>query len=280
MREQCIRKVNPRLPVRRRWREGKAVAQKRMFSLQVVDTDRFTDMPPSAQSLYFHLGMHGDDDGFVSSPKKIQRSVGCNDDDMRLLAEKGFIIPFDSGVVAITDWKINNLLKRDRYTETIYQDEKASLCLKNNGKYALGTEVEPERNQTGTMMEPQYSIEEDSIDKNNQSKQSEKPAGKLRDVDFEKFWSVYPKKVGKSSAKKAFSRVKEPVETLLTAIERQKCSVQWSKENGQYIPNPATWLNQGRWEDELTAASSQNPYPEDVELVDDGNGGLIWRMKG
>ena len=106
------------------------------------------------------------------------------------------------------------------------------------------------------------------------------PAGKLREVDFEKFWSAYPKKVGKSSAKKAFSRVKEPVETLLTAIERQKCSVQWSKEDGQYIPNPATWLNQGRWEDELTAASSQNPYPEDVELVDDGNGGLIWRMKG
>ena len=106
------------------------------------------------------------------------------------------------------------------------------------------------------------------------------PAGKPREVDFEKFWSAYPKKVGKSSAKKAFSRVKEPVETLLTAIQRQKCSVQWSKENGQYIPNPATWLNQGRWEDELAAASSQNPYPEDVELVDDGNGGLIWRMKG
>lgn len=106
------------------------------------------------------------------------------------------------------------------------------------------------------------------------------PAGKPREVDFEKFWSAYPKKVGKSSAKKAFSHVKEPVETLLTAIQRQKCSVQWSKENGQYIPNPATWLNQGRWEDELAAASSQNPYPEDVELVDDGNGGLIWRMKG
>ena len=105
------------------------------------------------------------------------------------------------------------------------------------------------------------------------------PADKPREVDFEKFWSAYPKKVGKSSAKKAFSRVKEPVETLLTAIERQKCSIQWSKEDGQYIPNPATWLNQSRWEDELATAGSPNPYPEELELVDDGNGGLIWRMK-
>lgn len=72
-----------------------------------------------------------------------------------------------------------------------------------------------------------------------------------RTADFEKFWAVYPKKVGKQAAKKAFGKVKVPVETLLTAVERQKCSDQWSKDNGQFIPNPATWLNQGRWEDEL-----------------------------
>ena len=74
------------------------MAQKRMFSLKVVDTDKFTEMPTSTQCLYFHLGMHGDDDGFVSSPRKIARAAGCNDDDMRLLAAKGFIIPFDTGV--------------------------------------------------------------------------------------------------------------------------------------------------------------------------------------
>ena len=71
---------------------------------------------------------------------------------------------------------------------------------------------------------------------------------------FEKFWSGYPKKVGKQAAKKAFDRVNVPVETLLTAIERQKCSAQWSRDNGQFIPNPATWLNQGRWEDEVPPA--------------------------
>lgn len=74
-------------------------------------------MSASAQALYFHLGMHGDDDGFVSSPRKIARIAGCNDDDLRLLAAKGYIIPFESGVVVITDWNINNTLKNDRYKD-------------------------------------------------------------------------------------------------------------------------------------------------------------------
>lgn len=68
---------------------------------------------------------------------------------------------------------------------------------------------------------------------------------------FERFWSVYPRKVGKQSAKRAFERVKVPLETLVAAVERQKCSDQWARDNGQYIPHPTTWLNQGRWDDEL-----------------------------
>ena len=70
-------------------------------------------------------------------------------------------------------------------------------------------------------------------------------------TNFDRFWSVYPKKVGKDAARKAFSRVKAPVEELIAAVDRQKNSLQWQADNGQYIPNPATWLNQGRWQDEL-----------------------------
>lgn len=69
--------------------------------------------------------------------------------------------------------------------------------------------------------------------------------------NFEKFWEAYPKKVGKKEASRAFKKVKEPLNVLLDAIEEQKLSEQWSKENGRFIPNPATWLNQGRWEDHL-----------------------------
>ena len=153
------------------------MAQKRMFSLQVVDTDKFLDMSTSAQALYFHLGMHGDDDGFVSSPRKIARAAGCNDDDIRLLAAKGFIIPFDSGVVVITDWRINNTLKNDRYQETIYQAEKAMLQHEASGKYLLSSSMVPRRFQNGSNMEPQHNITEHNLTKQSltESKEADKP---------------------------------------------------------------------------------------------------------
>jgi len=75
---------------------------------------------------------------------------------------------------------------------------------------------------------------------------------RTRDADdFDAFWAVYPRKVGKGDAKKAFAKVKAPVSVLIAAVNTQKQSQQWLRNNGQYIPNPATWLNQGRWEDEL-----------------------------
>lgn len=145
------------------------MAQKRMFSLQVVDTDKFMDMSTSAQALYFHLGMHGDDDGFVSSPRKIARAAGCNDDDMRLLAAKGFIIPFDSGVVVITDWKINNTLKNDRYQSTIYQEEMAMLQNDSSGKYLISSGMVPDRFQNGSNSEPQHNLTKHNITKKNKT---------------------------------------------------------------------------------------------------------------
>ena len=134
------------------------MAQKRMFSLQVIDTDRFMDMSTSAQALYFHLGMHGDDDGFVASPRKLVRAAGCNDDDLRLLAAKGYIIPFDSGVIVVTDWNINNTLKNDRYHETVYVEEKAKLSVDKSGRYILGTDLEPKCFQVGANVEPEHNI--------------------------------------------------------------------------------------------------------------------------
>lgn len=134
------------------------MAQKRMFSLQVTDTDKFLDMSASAQALYFHLGMHGDDDGFVGSPRKIARTAGCNDDDLRLLAAKGYIIPFESGVVVITDWNINNTLKNDRYHPTLYSTEKSRLTTDHAGRLTLGNSRETTWNQNGTILEPEPNL--------------------------------------------------------------------------------------------------------------------------
>ena len=139
------------------------MANKRMFSLSVVDTDRFLDMPVSTQALYFHLGMHGDDDGFVSSPRKIARAAGCNDDDLRLLIQKNYIIPFESGVVVITDWRLNNYIKPDRYKPTVFLNEMNELKTNEVGKYIHGSNLEPVWNQDGTKAEPQIRLE---LDKN------------------------------------------------------------------------------------------------------------------
>ena len=116
------------------------MARRRMFSLDIVDTDAFIDMPQSSQLLYFHLSMRADDDGFVSNPKKIMKVVNCSDDDLRVLVGKKFIIPFDSGICVIKHWKIHNYIQKDRYNETNYIGEKAQLRVKTNNVYTLDTE--------------------------------------------------------------------------------------------------------------------------------------------
>ncbi len=115
------------------------MARKRMFDLEIVDTDIFLEMPQSTQNLYFHLGMRADDDGFVSNPRKIIRTIGANEDDLRILFSKQFVIPFESGIVVIRHWKLNNYLRKDRYTETIYKNEKKMLVEDENGVYNLNT---------------------------------------------------------------------------------------------------------------------------------------------
>ena len=114
------------------------MAEKRMFSKKIIDTDWFMDMPASTQNLYFHLSMRADDDGFVANPKRIIKLVGASEDDYKLLIAKKFIIVFDSGICVIKDWRINNYLRADRYTETIYQEEKSQLSLGENEEYVVG----------------------------------------------------------------------------------------------------------------------------------------------
>ena len=103
------------------------MAERRMFTQKIIDSDAFLDMPLSAQALYFHLAMRADDDGFVNNPKKILRYIGAADDDLRLLLAKRFILSFDSGVIVIKHWRMHNLIKKDRYHPTDYQEELSEL---------------------------------------------------------------------------------------------------------------------------------------------------------
>lgn len=111
------------------------MAKKRMFSIEIVDSDAFLEMPISSQLLYFHLNMRADDDGFINNPKQIMKFVGSSEDDMKLLIAKKFVIPFESGVVVIKHWKIHNYIQSDRYHETNYKVEKSMLLLDENNAY-------------------------------------------------------------------------------------------------------------------------------------------------
>jgi len=102
------------------------MANKRMFCKDVVEDDKFFDMPSGVRDLYFYLNMFADDDGFVS-PKKVIRMIGSPDDCLKILIAKGFVLPFESGVVAITHWKVNNFLRKDTYHPSIYQKELKEL---------------------------------------------------------------------------------------------------------------------------------------------------------
>lgn len=141
------------------------MAQRRMFSLKVVDTDAFLDMPASSQLLYYSLAMRADDDGFIANPKKLMRMFGCQDDDFKVLVVKKFIIPFESGVCVIKHWLIHNLIRGDRYSETQWIKEKSQLDVdESTGKYSLNPgnqNVIPNDNQLAT----QVRLGKDSIGK-------------------------------------------------------------------------------------------------------------------
>lgn len=111
------------------------MAERRMFAKTIVLSDAFLDMPMSARCLYFTLGMLADDDGFVNAPRAIMRQCGSSEDDMRILISKKFVLEFESGVIVIKHWRINNYLQKDRIQPTKCVEEKAQLTVDEKGGY-------------------------------------------------------------------------------------------------------------------------------------------------
>ena len=190
------------------------MANRRMFSLDVVDTDAFLDLPISSQALYFHLGMRGDDDGFVSSPKRITAMVGANQDDLKLLIAKGFIIALGNEIVVIRHWKMNNYVRNDRYKKTVYTAEMERLSVTENREYVLADTVGiPNDSQMVYQMETQVRLdkynniscspdaEREPLNEKKQAHESgEKTVLQQEKEDFEKIYAAYPKKAGRSKA--------------------------------------------------------------------------------
>ncbi|VTS14008.1 DNA replication protein, putative [Streptococcus pseudoporcinus] len=141
------------------------MAQKRMFSKKITDSDKFLDLPLTAQALYFHLNMHADDDGFVDSTKTIKRMIGASDGDLRVLLEQAFVIPFESGVIVIKDWKIHNYIPKDRYQKTVYTTEFSKLGQEENKSYT-------DCIQNVYNMDTQIRLDKNKLDKNKLDKKN------------------------------------------------------------------------------------------------------------
>jgi len=125
-----------------------------MFSKDITTSDAFREMPASSQSLYFHLGMEADDDGFLDNYKGLMRSINASEDDLKVLLGKRFLILFPSKVVVVKHWRINNTIRLDRYNETKHVEEKRALIVKENGAITQLVEDKDTAWHAGKMQDP------------------------------------------------------------------------------------------------------------------------------
>ena len=238
------------------------MAERRMLSSKIVCSDAFIEMPFSAQALYVQLVMEADDDGFLNRAKRIQMSIDAAVTDLPLLIEKRFLLAFPNGVVVIKHWRMNNQIRKDRYTPTQYQDEFNSLEIKEDGSYternkdskvdSLATTWQPLGNQTAT----QVSLGKVSIDQYRENIVQSDPDGSClndqkptkADVDsfFNALWDMYPIKKGKGQVSESKRRILYAIgfESMNKAIERYlaelKRDADWRKPQ-----NGSTFFNSG-----------------------------------
>lgn len=256
------------------------MAERRMFTKKITESDAFIELPSSAQALYFHLNQSADDDGFNNQIQLAIFRSHSTVDDLKLLMLKNFIIRFESGVIVIKHWRMHNTLRKDRYTPTNFQEEFEQLGIKTNGSYTLkdfnevGCHVVAERLPQNSKEE--VSIEEDSKDKvsvNNNEQTSipllpaEPPSNepsktefmKNLETEFENIWKYYPNKKGKDQAKTKYIQARKKGTTYDEVVQGLKNYLNHIKQNNisiEYIKHGSTWFNQHCWKDEY--ATNQN----------------------
>ncbi len=249
------------------------MASRRMLDKNFILSDQFSALPTSAQCLYVRLLVEADDEGFVSNVRLHQRAVGSKGKPLQRLEEAKLVHIFPSGVVLIMHWHIHNKVRKDTFHPTIHQEEKALVALDKTKIYRQKTPEETVQNRNETV--PQDSIGKDRKEKDSIDKQAAEAAdasgGVCEKNNFDIFWEAYPKKTDRPATEKQFMKTDVPLETLLTALEAQKKSHQWRASNGIYVPNPATWLKNRRWEDQLPQSipygGSNHPGEAELEMV-------------
>ena len=236
------------------------MARTRMFANAVIGSARFLRLSVDARLLYFDLGMRADDDGAVEA-FAVMRTCGVGENALQELIDGGFLVLLnDDQVCYITHWHENNTIRKDRYRRGLYYDLIPGHAPDDQG----APDGQPSDNQLTTKCQPtdNQMTPQNRIDKHRKEKERQDNTEPVRQgQDFDRFWEAYPRKVGKEEARKAFQRVDVPVGVLVDAIFVQRKSAQWQKEGGRYVPFPANWLNQRRWEDQPPGAAQLPPLP-------------------
>ena len=247
------------------------MARTRMFANAVIGSARFLRLSVGARLLYYDLGMRADDDGAVEA-FAVMRTCGVGENALQELIDGGFLVLLnDDQVCYITHWHENNTIRKDRYRRGLYYDLIPGHAPDDQGTpdgQPSGSQpssvCQPSDNQVTTTRQPSDNqmTPQNRIDKHRKEKERQDNTEPVRQgQDFERFWEAYPRKAGKEEARKAFQRVDVPVGVLVDAISVQRKSAQWQKEGGRYIPFPANWLNQRRWEDQPPGAGQLPPLP-------------------
>lgn len=253
------------------------MARRRMFSLDIVDSDQFTDLPATARLLYYELGTRADDDGFVGNPKKITKFAECTEEDIKTLVDKGFVYLFDSGPLAIRHWLANNQIRSDRYHETYFKNEKNMIGVNlNNKTYYL---YEEDGLPDGL---PLVALDEARLKKTKEEKKKEEEFNSeqlkeeeystfdLPDIDpkiinqFELLWNKYPKKVGKKEALYYYNQAIKKGESFDIIEQGLDNYIENLNNEGTpdiHIKYGSNWFKNECWNDEY---ETNNHYFDDI----------------
>ena len=247
------------------------MAERRMFAKTIVLSDAFLDMPLSTRCLYFTLGMLGDDDGFINSPKSVMRQCGASIDDLNLLIAKKFILPFDNGVVVIKHWRIHNYIQKDRYKTTKYFEEKNALSIDKNGAYTTKNEdvsiLDTECIQDVYSLDTQVRLGKDKLGKDSLGKDNKEVAENPLDVlpegvrsAFNDFATMRKTKLKKPMTENAVKRMLNKLNSLSTDETMQIAILNQSEDN--------CWLDIYPLKmDKPKQQKSSNPF---LDMVEEG----------
>lgn len=223
------------------------MAQKRMLSMNIIDTDMFIQMPISARLLYYDFCMRADDDGFIDSPTKIMKMIGCTEDDLKILIAKNYLIPFKNKVCVIRHWLIHNTIRKDRYNPTIHLEERNQLSI-NNKIYDFHDE-NMSGNHLATIWQP-------SIDKNSYNN-----SNNILEQPTENIFEIIEKEFGRLLSPLEIEMIRSwdyPIEILKLAVQEASTSGQfvikyidkilynWSKANVRTVEDARRYIDNFR----------------------------------